>query len=153
MDPYPQAREGETSFLRELVRQFRAVDESAWDGKTDGEVVAPLVVRRERRRAEGDAAAPDPEVFWRIEVFYQAVARTIEARTGVPCAPMLRMHHEGFGRVVVLAGRLVVVSKALRDVHRFGFDSLEALVEAGERLVAVGAALIERYPDVARHPG
>jgi probable nitrogen fixation protein len=150
MQPHGQGHEGETSFVRELVHQFRTSDSRAWDGKTDAEVLAPLV-RRDRRRAGAEDGSVDPEVFWRIEIFFQAVARTLEARTGIPCAPMLRMHHEGFGRVVVLAGRLVAVTKTLRDVHRFGFDSVEALIEAGERLVTAGTLLIHRFPEVAHH--
>jgi probable nitrogen fixation protein len=81
------------------------------------------------------------------------VGLAIELRTGVPCTPMLKMHHEGFGRVVLIAGRLVAVSKFLRDAHRFGFESTEALVEAGERLVSAGASMVESFPEAARHAG
>jgi probable nitrogen fixation protein len=145
---------GEGSFLRELVRQFRAHgQEGAWDGKTDGELLRPLVLSRERKRDMPVLEDVDPEVFWRIELFYNAVGLAIEGRTGVVCTTMLKMHHEGFGRVVLLAGRLVVVNKFLRDVHRFGFESLEKLSEAGEKLVASGVEMIERFPDAARYGG
>ena len=46
-------------------------------------------------------------------------------------APMMKMHHEGFGRMILTAGRLIVANKYLRDIHRFGFDSLEKLAEEG----------------------
>jgi len=148
---FPQ---GEGSFLRELVRQFRAHGQGgSWDGKTDGELLRPLVLSRERRRDAPEPDDVDPEVFWRIELFYNAVGLSIEARAGVVCTTMLKMHHEGFGRVVLLAGRLVVVNKVLRDVHRFGFESLEKLSEAGERLVSSGVEMIERFPDAARYGG
>jgi hypothetical protein len=39
----------------------------------------------------------------------------------------------------------------LRDVHRFGFDSLEKLESEGERIVADGIAWIEKYSEVARY--
>ena len=64
---------------------------------------------------------------------------------------MMKMHHEGFGRLVLIAGRLVVVNKQLRDVHRFGFESLERLAEEGDKFVAQGIDMIETYPDVARY--
>jgi probable nitrogen fixation protein len=51
----------------------------------------------------------------------------------------------------LIAGRLIVVNKQLRDVHRFGFPSLEKLAEEGEKLVAQGVEMINRYPDVARY--
>lgn len=140
-----------SSFVRELARQFRAQDASgAWDGKTDGELLAPFLRAGERRGEAGEPGEVDPEVFWRIELFYGAVGMAIEQRTGVACTPMLKMHHEGFGRVVLLAGRLVVVARFLRDAHRFGFESLERLADAGERLVADGVEMIEAFPDAAR---
>jgi probable nitrogen fixation protein len=145
---------GEGSFLRELVRQFRAQGANgSWDGKTDGELLRPLVVGRDRRREIPEVADVDPEVFWRIELFYNAVGLSIESRTGMVCTTMLKMHHEGFGRVALIAGRLVVVSKFLRDVQRFGFESLEKLNEAGEKLVASGVEMIERFPEAARYGG
>ncbi len=154
MDAQREVLAGGSAFLRELVRQFRAHDQrDAWDGKSDWELLAPLIVREGRRRSERPDAPGDPDVFWRIEMFYGAVGFAIEARTGVVCTPMLKMHHEGFGRVVLLAGRLVVVSKFLRDAHRFAFESLGKLSEAGEKLVASGVEMIERFPQVARYGG
>jgi probable nitrogen fixation protein len=66
-------------------------------------------------------------------------------------SPLMKMHHEGFGRVVLTAGRLVVVNRHLRDVHRFGYPSLVKLAAAGSQLVADGVAMIERFPEVARY--
>ena len=62
------------------------------------------------------------------------MALTIERATGVMVTPMMKMHHEGFGRMILAAGRLIVVNKQLRDVHRFGFDSLDKLAEDGEQV-------------------
>jgi probable nitrogen fixation protein len=141
----------EASFLAELVGQFRAQDASgAWNGKTDFELLEPLIVPRDARRAQPEDEDPDPDVFWRIELFYSAVGVAIARRTGVVCFPMLKMHHEGFGRVVLVAGRLVVVDSYLRGVQRFGFESVDKLAEAGERLVAEAVELVERFPEVAR---
>jgi probable nitrogen fixation protein len=145
---------GDASFLRELVRQFRVQGaHGAWDGKTDWELLAPLIVTKERRKELTLLDELDPDVFWRIELFYNAVGLTIEARTGVVCVPMLKMHHEGFGRLVLLGGRLVVLNKFLNDVQRFGFESLEKLNEAGEKLVASGVEMIDRFPEAARYGG
>jgi probable nitrogen fixation protein len=44
-----------------------------------------------------------------------------------------------------------VINKHLRDVHRFGFDSLQDLEAKGEQLVADGIDWIEKYPEVARY--
>ncbi len=59
---------------------------------------------------------------------------------------MMKMSHEGFGRVLLTTGRFVVVSKTLRDVHRFGFETFEKLGEAGGKLVAEAAEWIAKTP-------
>jgi probable nitrogen fixation protein len=94
---------------------------------------------------------PDPETLWRLEIFYNAIAVAIERATGQMVSPMMKMSHEGFGRMVLLAGRLVVVNKQLRDVHRFGFPSLAKLAEAGTKFLDEAVAMIKTYPAVAQY--
>ena len=64
-------------------------------------------------------------------------------------SPMLKMNHEGFGRIVLITGRLVAVSKYLRDVHRFGFETFEKLAEAGEKIVSSGVQYVQKYKEIA----
>ncbi len=44
---------------------------------------------------------------------------------------MMKMSQRALAAKVLIAGRLVVVNKQLRDVHRFGFETLEKLAEEG----------------------
>jgi probable nitrogen fixation protein len=139
-------------FLNELIKQWRAQDlHGSWDGKSDQDLLEPYVMTREKRLQIPMMSDPDPETLWRIELFYNAVGLTIERVTGVMVSPLMKLHHEGFGRLVLTAGRLIVFNKHLRDVHRFGFDSLERLESVGEEIVADGINWIEKYPDVARY--
>ncbi len=141
----------QSAFLKHLVRQFRAQDSSgAGDGMSEWELLEPLILTPAKRQEGPEPNDPDPDVFWRIELFYNAVGRAIEERSGVDCQAMMRMHHEGFGRLVLVAGRLVVVNRYLREVRRFGFESMEKLAAAGERLVNEGVEMIERFSEVAR---
>lgn len=141
----------ESAFLVELVKQWRAQDlNGAWDKKSDADLIAPYIVTKEQRREIPIIGDPDPETLWRLELFFNAVGLTIERRTGIMVSPMMKMHHEGFGRMVLLAGRLVVVNKQLRDVHRFGFESLGKLVEEGEKYVTAGVEMVEQFPAAAR---
>jgi probable nitrogen fixation protein len=138
-------------FLSTLVRLMRAEDTyGAWEGKSDSQILRPFVVTKEERRAIPIMGDPDPDVLWRLDKFYVAVGLCIEQRTGVMTGPMMKMSHEGFGRVVLIAGQLIALSKHLRDVHRFGFDSLAALAAEGEKYVAKGVEAIEAHPEVAR---
>ena len=142
----------ESVFIKELVKQWRAQDSyGTWEKKSDEVLLEPYVVDKEKRKTLPIMGDPDPETLWRLELFYNAVGMAIERQTGVMVTPMMKMHHEGFGRMVLIAGRLIVVNKQLRDVHRFGFLSLVKLAEEGEKLVAAGVDMITQYPEVAKY--
>lgn len=141
-------------FVKELVKQWRAQDSyGAWESKTDEQLLEPYVLDAEKRRAIPIVGDPDPETLWRLELYYNAIGLTIERATGIMVTPMMKMHHEGSGRMVLMAGRLIVVNKQLRDVHRFGFSSLEKLAEEGEKQVRAGMDMVAPYGEVARYTG
>ena len=141
----------ESPFIKELIKVWRAQDtHGAWDNKTDLSLIQDYIVDKEARRALPIIGDPDPETIWRMELFYNAVALSIEKATGVMVSPMLKMSHEGFGRMVLIGGRLIVVNKQLRDVHRYGFDNLGKLAEEGEKAVKQGVEMVEKWPDVAK---
>ncbi len=142
--------EVDSAFIKELIKQWRAQDaHGAWDRKTDLDLLEPYILDKEKRRQMPIIGDPDPETIWRIELFYNAVGLAIERATGVMVSPMMKMHHEGFGRMILIAGRLIVVNKQLRDVHRFGYDSLAKLAQEGDKLIAAGVEMIGKYPEVA----
>ncbi|MCK1412509.1 NifX-associated nitrogen fixation protein [Bradyrhizobium sp. CW4] len=146
----PAAAAAEWLFLKELIKIWRAQDtHGAWEGKKDLELLEPYVLDKRKRRALPIVGNPDPDTTWRLELFFDAVALSIEKATGVMISPMLKMHHEGFGRIVLIGGRLVVVSKQLRDVHRFGFDHLSDLANQGDKFVNSGVEMIRKFPEVA----
>lgn len=139
-------------FLGELIKQWRAQDlHGSWDSKSDLDLLEPYILTPEKRRELPIMSDPDPETLWRMELFYNAIGLTIERVTGIMVSPLYKLHHEGFGRLVLTAGRLIVINKHLRDVHRFGFPSLEKLEAEGEKLVATGVEWIEKYPEVANY--
>jgi probable nitrogen fixation protein len=138
-------------FARELIAQVRAQDTYGyWEGRPDRDLLAPFIVDRERARVMPIVGDPDPQTMTRISQFYNAVALSIERHSGDMASPVQQLSSEGFGRVVVIVGRLVVFSKTMRDAHRFGFASLERLEADGDALVEASLAAIERYPDAAR---
>lgn len=139
-------------FVKELIKQWRAQDtHGTWEGKSDAKLLEPYIVTKEQRRQMPIIDDPDPEVLWRVELYYNAIGLAIERQTGVMVSPMMKMSHEGFGRLVLLAGRLVAVNKQLRDVHRFGFETMEKLAEEGEKQVAAGVAMVNQFSDAAKY--
>ena len=139
-------------FIRELVKQLRAQDtHGTWEGKSDAKLLEPYILSAEQRRALPMMGDPDPETLWRLELFHNAIGLSIERATGCMVSPMMKLSHEGFGRAVLTAGRLIVVNRHLRDVHRFGYASLAKLAEAGNKLVDEGIGMVERYKEVATY--
>lgn len=137
-------------FVKTLARLVRSADSyGVWERKTDGEVLADFIVSREERRSRPIIDDPDPDIIDRVEAFYGAVSLAVEQVTGRVASPILKLNHEGFGRVLLTAGRLVVISRTLRDVHRFGFEDFAALAAAGGKLVDEATAMIGRFPEVA----
>jgi len=140
------------AFIVELVKQLRAQDtHGSWEGKSDRQLLEPFIVSAEQRRAMPIMGDPDPDTLWRLDLFHNAVGLAIERATKCMVSPMMKMSHEGFGRAVLTTGRLIVVNRYLRDVHRFGYPSLARLAEAGHKLVKEGVDLIEQYPEVAHY--
>ena len=139
-------------FVIELIKQIRAQDtHGTWENKSDAKLLEPYIITAEQRRAMPIMGDPDPDTLWRLDLFHNAVGLAIERATKCMVTPMTKMSHEGFGRTVLSTGRLIVVNRHLRDVHRFGYPSLAKLAEAGNKLVAEGVAMIQQYPDVANY--
>lgn len=139
-------------FAKVVVSILRAEDSyGTWEHRSDADLLREFIVTKEERRQIPIIGDPDPDTLARVEQFYRAVGLRIEQRTGLMASPMMKMSHEGFGRVMLTVGRLVVFVKTLRDVHRFGFPTLADLDAAGEKAVASAVADIERFPEVARY--
>jgi probable nitrogen fixation protein len=137
-------------FVVELIKQLRAQDtHGTWEGKSDATLLQPYIIAPEQRREMPLMGDPDPDTLWRLDLFHNAVGLAIERATKCMVTPMTKMSHEGFGRTVLSTGRLIVINRHHRDVHRFGYASLAKLAEAGSKLVSEGIAMIEKYPDVA----
>ncbi|KAF7598984.1 MAG: hypothetical protein CGU28_08215 [Candidatus Dactylopiibacterium carminicum] len=141
----------ETDFMREMLRQVRAMDSyGILDGKNADELLSPFVLTREDRANIPLIGDPDAEIIARVSAFYNAIAVLIEKECGQMAVPLVHLSHEGFGRVLVTVGKLVVLDRPLRDVHRFGFESFSKMKTEADKQLALATELVGRYPEVAR---
>lgn len=140
----------QSTFLKELVLQIRAQDHyGVYRSWKDELVLANFVVSKERKSqisVEGDV---DPATQLRVLCFYRAIAACIEKQTGKLCQVVIDLSHEGFGWAIVWTGKLMVLSRTLRDAQRFGYPSLQKLAAEGERLVESGVKTVQQFPDTA----
>ncbi|MBF0246499.1 MAG: NifX-associated nitrogen fixation protein [Alphaproteobacteria bacterium] len=140
----------QSDFIKEMVRQIRAIDSyGVYDTVSDAEVLDPLVLTKERKRAIPVVGDPDEETLARVKAFYNAIAAQTEAECGKMAMPMINISHEGFGRAIITVGKLVVMDRSLRDVHRFGFPSLSKMKDEADKLLSVATSIIGEHPDAA----
>lgn len=140
-----------TPFLKELVRQVRAQDSHGfYRNWSDELMLKAYVVSKEAKRKIPVDGEVDPVTLTRIKFFYQAIAARVEQETGKMSQVVIDLSHEGFGWALVFCGRLLVVTRTLRDAQRFGYDSYEKLAAEGEKLTQSGIEMIQRFPEVAK---
>lgn len=140
-----------TPLLQEIVRQLRAHDPyGTFRNWSDELILKPYIVTREQKKKISVDGEVDPITKSRIITFYRAIASLIEQETGLLSQVVIDLSHEGFGWVLVFSGRLLLVSKTLRDAQRFGFDSLEKLIAEGEKIAKAGIELGKKHGDVAQ---
>jgi len=140
----------ETDFAKEMVRQMRAIDtHGTYDEWPVSRILEPFVLTREKKKEIPVVGDPDEITMARVKAFYNAISAMIEKECGLMAVPMLNLSHEGFGRAVITVGKLVVVDKTLRDVHRFGFPTLSKMKDEADKLLSVALEVVGMYPKVA----
>lgn len=140
----------ESDFTKEMIRQMRAIDTyGTYDDWSAAKILEPFVLTKEMKREIPIVGDPDEIVMARVKAFYNAIASMIEKECGLMAVPMLNLSHEGFGRVIITVGKLLVVDKVLRDVHRFGFPSLSKMKDEADKLLSVALEIIGKHSDVA----
>ena len=144
-DPYMASE-----IVKEMIKQLRAIDTyDTYEGWSEEKIIDPLVLTKERKREIPIVGDPDEITLARVKAYYNSLASLIEKKTGLMAVPVINITHEGFGRAFVLVGKLIAVDKVLRDVHRWGFSSLEDMAEKSEQAIAKAVALVEQYREVA----
>ena len=140
----------ETDFIREMVRQMRALDSyGQYDGKPVTSLLEPFVLSKERKTEIPIIGDPDDITLACIKAFYNGIAVMIEKECGLMAVTLVHLSHEGFGRVLITVGKLVVLDRTLRDAHRFGFESLSKMKHEADKHLAVALEIIGNFPDVA----
>jgi probable nitrogen fixation protein len=144
-DPYMNS-----DVVVEMLKQLRAIDTyDSYEGWSEEKIMDPLILTKERKRDIPIIGDPDETTLARVKAYYNSIASLIEKKTGLMAVPVINITNEGFGRALVIVGKLIVVDKILRDVHRFGFPSLEDMAAKTETAIDKAVGLIEQFKEVA----
>ena len=140
----------EKLFTDTLIGQVRALDQfGTWANKDDEEILCEKYVRsKEDLRNIPVIADIDEMQIQDIRLIYQALALAFEKKTGVMCSVVMEMSHEGFGRAVVIADKIVIVNKFFKDAHRYSFRTYDKLVEEGDKMLTNALKIYDKYKEV-----
>lgn len=141
----------ESDVMKELVKQMRALDTyDTYEGWSDARILDPYIMTKERKAEIPVIGDPDEITIARLKAFYNAIASLIEKECGMMAVPLMVMSHEGFGRVVISVGKLIVLDRTLRDVHRFGFKSYSKMKDDADKYLSIALQIISEHPEVAK---
>jgi probable nitrogen fixation protein len=137
----------ENLFIKTLIGQVRALDQfGTWANKADEEILTEKYVKTKEDLKNIPVIADIDEMqIQDIRLVYQAVALAFEKETGVMCSVVMEMSHEGFGRAVVIADKIVIVNKFFKDAHRYSFRTYEKLIEEGDKMLANALKIYQEY--------
>lgn len=139
-----------TDFAKEMLRQMRAIDTyGTYDNWPLSKILEPYILTKEKKKEIPVIGDPDEITLSRVKAFYNAIAALIEKECGLMAVPLINLTHEGFGRGVITVGKLVVMDRTLRDVHRFGFPTLSKMKDEADKLLSVALEIIGQHPKVA----
>jgi probable nitrogen fixation protein len=134
-------------FLKELIAQVRALDTyGVWEKESDEKLLEGKYIKTKEQLKEIPIIADiTEEQIKDIRLLLQALALAFEKKTMEMASVIIEISHEGFGRGVVIADKIVVVDKYFKDAHRFGYPSIEKLVEEGEKLLERAVKTYQEY--------
>ncbi len=137
----------ENLFIDTLIGQVRALDQfGTWTNKSDEEILVEKYVKTKEELKDIPVIADIDEMqIQDIRLIFQAIALAFEKKTGIMCSVVMEMSHEGFGRAVVIADKIVIVNKFFKDAHRYSFRSYEKLVEEGDKMLDSAIKIYEEY--------
>lgn len=123
-------------YIAHLAAQVRALDTFGnWDNKSDEDLIRMKYVKsKEDLKNLPIIADIDETQIKDLKMLFQALAVMFEKKTGVMAGIIMEMSHEGFGRAVVVADKVLLCDKTFRDAHRFGYPNLDKLAGDWEKL-------------------
>jgi len=134
-------------FIKTLIGQVRALDQfGTWTNKSDEDILREKYVKtKEDMKNIPVIADIDERQIQDIRLIFQAIALAFEMENGIMCSVVMEMSHEGFGRAVVIADKIVVTNKFFKDAHRYSFRTYEELIEQGDKLLADALTIYKEY--------
>jgi len=137
----------EKLFIETLTSQIRALDQfGTWAKKSDEEVLCDKYVKTKEQLKNVPIIADIDEMQIKdIRLIFQSIALAFELKLGIMCSVVMEMSHEGFGRAVVLAEKIVITNKFFKDAHRYSFRTYDDLIKEGGKMLKDAIEIYETH--------
>ena len=137
----------ENLYIDTLIGQVRALDQfGTWTHKTDEDILTEKYVKSKEDLKNIPVIADIDEMqIQDIRLIFQAIALAFEKKIGIMCSVVMEMSHEGFGRAVVIADKIVIVNKFFKDAHRYSFRTYDDLVKEGNKMLDNAIKIYTEY--------
>lgn len=137
----------EKLFIETLTSQIRALDQfGTWAKKSDEEILSEKYVKTKEQLKNVPIIADIDEMQIKdIRLIFQSIALAFELKLGIMCSVVMEMSHEGFGRAVVLAEKIVVTNKFFKDAHRYSFRTYDDLIKEGGKMLKDAIEIYETH--------
>lgn len=137
----------EKLFIETLISQIRALDQfGTWAKKSDEEILSEKYVKTKDQLKNVPIIADIDEMQIKdIRLVFQSIALAFELKLGIMCSVVMEMSHEGFGRAVVLAEKIVITNKFFKDAHRYSFRTYDDLIKEGGKMLKDAIEIYETH--------
>jgi len=123
-----------------LAMKIRSMDgHGVWKNISDTKLIEKFFIRKKDEKREVDIfERPTDEMIGKLRLFYETVALSIEYIEGVYANTVIDIKPEGFGQVLIVNEQYVLMNISVRNIQKFGFESIEKLKKEADRLVEKG---------------
>lgn len=135
-------------FLQELVEQIRLADTfSKYTNWTDELLLKQLIISIDKEEHSHKNFNLDPLYQVLINAFYNAIAVSIERKTGHKTDAFIHLKNKEFSSAVISCGGVLVLYSLMWGYHNFGFSSLQELVISAENNINRAITKASNYLD------
>ncbi|ADR18592.1 DUF269 domain-containing protein [Calditerrivibrio nitroreducens] len=129
-----------------ILNKIKAMDTfGTYKRLSDGEILMRYF-RKKSVSIEESLGDISEEGIFKIRLFYESVAYFLEKNIGIEINICADISREGFGKIVIYSGDKIINIFHLRNLHRFGFNSIDEIDSYGDEILF---KLKDIYPEIA----
>jgi probable nitrogen fixation protein len=136
----------EELFLQELIEQFHIQDRSKVYQNWSDYLLLELFTTSKKSLKNFNLDHLNQLL---MNAFYHAIAKTIEQKTGYSTQTFVHVKNKEYSSAVVFCGGVLVVYSLIWGYKKYGFNSIDRLLEEAEKIIEAAMAKASPYLDFA----